>query len=97
MKFRQVKKDEFFVIELEEDPNSGYKWSLEPNDFFEIQKIERMIQRNKSYEDLTKRNMVLVFHIKSKQIGESTIRMFLRRPWEPKNHVSLYEENIKVE
>jgi predicted secreted protein len=98
MEFRHVKKTDFFQVRLEEDPNSGYKWAIEtPNSNFEVVKIDRLIQRNKSYQDLTKEKMIIVFTLKPKEFGESTLRIFLRRPWEPKNPVATFEENIKVE
>jgi predicted secreted protein len=98
MQIRHVKKTEFFQVQLEEDPDSGCRWAIEtPNPNFDIVKIDRLIQRNKSYQDLTKEKMIIVFTIKPKEFGEFTLRMFLRRPWEPKNPVDTFEENIKVE
>ena len=94
---RHIKKDDFLEVVLEETPGSGCVWSMAPNDNFVVQKVTRTQRENKSYQELSNDRIKVVFFLRAKNFGEFTLRMVMKRPWEPNSPASVYEEMIVVE
>lgn len=97
---RYLKMGDTFEITLSSNASSGYKWSHESKDNFDIIRIvpkNVLSGENFDPEMAVGAPMDLVYFITPKKPGEFKLRFEQKRPWEKNSSpVNVFEETVMV-
>lgn len=78
---RDVKKDEIFTVEIEENASTGYLWKFVEKDNVEVRGISTKPLRDDEVV-LVGGAHIKIFFMQIKEVGEYELVFTLQRPWE---------------
>lgn len=93
-KLIEVAPDSRVLLRLLENPSTGYRWELEP---FEGDALKLQADTYQAPATLAPgAGGVRVFDFLARSSGTVTLRLYLRRPWEPAGTIETFEVTILV-